>query len=54
MFLVGELGISAVEEYGRMGEVSQVTHPNINDLIMHGLVRGGGARRDKRSNDRMA
>ena len=53
MFLVGELGISAVEEYGRMGEVSQVTHPNINDLFMHGLARGGGVRRGKRGNDSM-
>ena len=54
MFLVGELGISVVKEHGRMGEVSQVTHPNINDLIMHGLVRGGRAQRDKRGDDSMA
>ena len=51
MFLVGELGISAVGEYGRRGEVSQVTHPNINALVVYGLVRGGGIRTSDSGND---
>jgi len=45
------LGISAVGEYGRRGEVSQVTHPNINALVVYGLVRGGGVRTSESGND---
>ena len=43
-FLVGELGVSAVSEYGRKIEVSQVTHPSINILVMCGLVQDGKVR----------
>ena len=32
MFLVGEIRISAFSKYGRMGEVSKVTHPSIDIL----------------------
>ena len=32
VFLAGEIGISAVSEYGRMGAVSEVTHPSIDIL----------------------
>ena len=32
VFLAGEIGILAVSEYGRMGEVSEVTHPSIDIL----------------------
>ena len=40
-FLVGWLGISAGDEYGRRGEVSNVTHPRINTLVLQGLARYG-------------
>jgi len=53
VFLVGELGISAVGEYGRRGEVSQVTHPSINTLVMCGLARYGEVRMSEYSNDSM-
>ena len=51
MFLVGELGILVVGEYSRMGEVSQVTYPHINTLVVYGLVRYCGVRISERSND---
>ena len=53
MFLVGELGISAVGEYGRRGEVSQVTHPSINTLVVCGLAWYGEVRMSECSNDSM-
>ena len=39
MFLVGEIGISAVGEHSIKDEVSKVTHSSIDALVVRGLVR---------------
>ena len=52
-FLVGELGVSAGSEYGRRSEVSQVTHPSINALVLCGLAQDSEVRMGKCNNNSM-
>ena len=53
VFLVGEIGILAVSEYGRMGEISKVTHPSVDNLVVRGLVRDDEGWVNGRGNDSM-
>ena len=39
MFLVGEIGISAVGEHSIKDEVSKVTHPSIDALVVRRSAR---------------
>ena len=39
------------DKCGRRGEVSQVTHPSVNTLVLCGLVQDGEVRIGKYDND---